>query len=380
MRAVIYARISEDHEKAESVPTQIANGSSTLSEWAGTWCESSKTRGSPAIPARRGRVRGDAEAPQQRAGRRAGRAASRPADPQPGRLARLMRICEKSKVKISLYTGGELDLSTASGGFYGFMETGTSWYESAIRSLRVKDAIERNVRAGRRTGGGSRPFGYRIIRHDQGEGAQRRWRIVGEELEPAEADAIKEAATRVLKGESLRSISMDWNRRGVKTVGGGRWQGSMIRRALISPRIAGLREHHGEIVGEAQWPAIIDRARHDRLVGLLKDTSRRPLNYGRPRAHALAGLVRCSTCGGPMVSFITRNLGRGYGCRRDENPDCAAHVRIAAEPLEAYVEGYVIDQWRNPLARKIAQSDSERMERIAEISDEMSKLQAAEGS
>src|SRR5512132_445134 len=26
MRAVIYARISEDHEKAESVPTQIANG------------------------------------------------------------------------------------------------------------------------------------------------------------------------------------------------------------------------------------------------------------------------------------------------------------------------------------------------------------------
>jgi DNA invertase Pin-like site-specific DNA recombinase len=26
VRAVIYARISEDHERAESVPTQIANG------------------------------------------------------------------------------------------------------------------------------------------------------------------------------------------------------------------------------------------------------------------------------------------------------------------------------------------------------------------
>ena len=26
MRVVIYARISEDHERAESVPTQIANG------------------------------------------------------------------------------------------------------------------------------------------------------------------------------------------------------------------------------------------------------------------------------------------------------------------------------------------------------------------
>ena len=42
-----------------------------------------------------------------------------------------------------------LDLSTASGGFYGFTETGRSWYETAIRSQRVKDAQERNARARR---------------------------------------------------------------------------------------------------------------------------------------------------------------------------------------------------------------------------------------
>jgi hypothetical protein len=132
-----------------------------------------------------------------------------------------MKICERSKIKISLYTGGELDLSTASGGFYGFMETGRSWYESAIRSQRVKDAHERNARAGKRTGGGSRPFSYKIVRHDLGEGGKRRWRIVVEELEPAEQELIKEAATQVLRDESLRSIAMDWNERGVKTVGGG---------------------------------------------------------------------------------------------------------------------------------------------------------------
>jgi hypothetical protein len=39
------------------------------------------------------------------------------------------------------------------------------------------------------------------------------------------------------------------------------------------------------------------------------------------------------------------------------------------EPLEAYVEGYVIDQWRNPEAIKIAQSDDDRMTRIREITD-----------
>jgi site-specific DNA recombinase len=90
-------------------------------------------------------------------------------------------------------------------------------------------------------GGGSRPFGYKIIRHD-----------LGEELEPAEKELIEEAASRVLRGESLRSIAMDWNERGVKAVGGGKWQGSMLRRVLMSPRIAGLKEHCREIVGEAK--------------------------------------------------------------------------------------------------------------------------------
>jgi hypothetical protein len=43
---------------------------------------------------------------------------------------------------------------------------------------------------------------------------------------------------------------------------------------------------------------------------------------------------------------------------------------IAAEPLEAYVKGYVIEQWRNPETIKIAQSDDDRMSRITEIADE----------
>jgi hypothetical protein len=38
----------------------------------------------------------------------------------------------------------------------------------------------------KRTGVGSTPFGYKIIRQDLGEGTPRRWRIGGEELDPAE--------------------------------------------------------------------------------------------------------------------------------------------------------------------------------------------------
>jgi hypothetical protein len=113
----------------------------------------------------------------------------------------------------------------------------------------------------------------------------------------------------------------------------------------------------------------------DRLVGLLDDPSRRRESFGRPRVHPLVGLVYCASCGGRMTTAIAPRQGGGYGCRKDENPICPARVRIVAEPLEAYVEGYVIDQWRNPEAIKIAQSDDERMTRIREVTDEMRHLQ-----
>jgi site-specific DNA recombinase len=108
---------------------------------------------------------------------------------------------------------------------------------------------------------------------------------------------------------------------------------------------------------------------------LLRDESRRPANYGRPRVYPLAGLLRCGRCVGKLITYLQRKQGRGYGCRKDENPDCDARVRIAAEPLEAYVEGHVIDQWRNPEVIKIAQSDDDRMAQIREITDEMRHLQ-----
>jgi site-specific DNA recombinase len=310
VRAVIYARLSEDHERAESVPTQIANGTKYAERMGWDVVRVFKDKG---LSGYTGEVRPGFEEMIEFLGtgqadvliaRHHDRLTRNPDD-----FARLMQVCGKAKIKISLYTGGELDLSTASGGFYGFMETGRAWCESAIRSQRVKDAVERNARAGKRSGGGSRPFGYTIIRHDLGEGGRRRYRIIGEESEPAEAEAIKEAAARVLRGESIRSIAFDFNDRGIRAVGGGRWAGSTLRRVLVSPRIAGLREHNGEVVGDAAWPAIIDRATHDRLVGLLDDPSRRRENFGRPRVHPLVGLVYCASCGGKMTTAVAPEAG-----------------------------------------------------------------------
>jgi hypothetical protein len=74
------------------------------------------------------------------------------------------------------------------------------------------------------------------------------------------------------------------------------------------------------------------------------------------RVHPLVALVSCASCGGRMTTAIAPRRRRGYGCRKDEHPICPARVRIVAEPLEALVEGCVIDPWRNPEAIKIARS------------------------
>jgi hypothetical protein len=76
-----------------------------------------------------------------------------------------------------------------------------------------------------------------------------------------------------------------------------------------------------------------------------------------------------------MTTAIALRQGRGYCCRKAENSICLARVRIVAEPLEAYVEGYVIDQGRNPEPFKIAHSDDHRMAGIRKITDEMRDLQ-----
>jgi hypothetical protein len=81
---------------------------------------------------------------------------------------------------------------------------------------------------------------------------------------------------------SIVSILSPWmpamrSRRRVRVPGARR-----VRAVIFCEGLRGLREHNGEVVGDAAWPAIIDRATHDRLVGLLDDPSRRRENTARP--------------------------------------------------------------------------------------------------
>jgi site-specific DNA recombinase len=175
-----------------------------------------------------------------------------------------------------------IDTSTASGVFMLRTLVAIAEYESAGISLRTRRAKAESARNGLPNPGGMRAFGYTRDKRA---------------LVPHEAEAIKEAAERLLEGQSLVSIVNDFTARGIRTPRGKDWLPGTLADVLVNPRIAGLRAYKGEIVATAVWPPIISREQHERLEALRKDPTRRWVPRGRRPQHLLAGMVECARCG-----------------------------------------------------------------------------------
>ena len=187
------------------------------------------------------------------------------------------------------------------------------WRERA--DLRAHQAqVPEKREKGEWTGGGSRPYGYGLDRVTVVE---------------SEAEIIREAARRVLAGESAFGVANDLNRRGVPSSTGTRWTSIRLKKMLASARIAGRVHYGGEDVGEVVWPPIITMGEHTRLKAMI--------TYGHPpsrQRHLLSGVLRC-TCGHAMVSGGSSGGHQPiYACRRDMG-GCGTTIRM--KPVEALV-------------------------------------------
>jgi DNA invertase Pin-like site-specific DNA recombinase len=248
----------------------------------------------------------------------------------PRELEDFIDLCQRQRIKLATVTG-EIDLSTGDGQLIARIQGAVARKESDDKSRRIRRKHEELAQAGQLSGGGTRPFGFEADRRT---------------IRPDEAAIIRELATRALAGDSLRALCIDLNRRGVPTVTGAEWTSQTLKRILVSARISGQREHRGEIVAKAEWPAIINPAGTQRLRAKLNDPERRTNRSAR--RYLLPSLLRCHHCGGKLVSRPRADQKRRYVCASGPNFGGCGKVTIMAEPLEQYVVEAVLHRLDSP--------------------------------
>ena len=241
-------------------------------------------------------------------------------------MERVIEVCEAADVPIRSVNGGDLDVSNATGKMMARILGSVSRMESEHKAERQKRANIQRAESGT-WWSSNRPFGYNP----------------DHTINESEAVLIRQAAADVLAGVSLRAIRREWTDRGIVTVRGGKWTGPGLLRMLQNPRLAALRTYHGKVVGEGNWPAILDVDTHRGVVAVLSDTQRKTGTVRFERKYLGSYRYLCGhadesgrECGAMMMHTFTKHKdGRRYDKYR-----CSEHSHLgrAQVELDAHVE------------------------------------------
>jgi site-specific DNA recombinase len=250
---------------------------------------------------------------------------------QPKELEEFFEVCDAAGVRSLASVTGDVDLATDDGRFMARILGAVARKESDDKSRRIKRKALELAQAGLVSGGGTRPYGFEPDR-----------KTIREE----EAAVIRDCARRLLAGESLRSLCADLNERGIRTVTGAEWKTQTLRRLLMSGRVSGQREHHGELLSKAEWPPIIRTAQTARIRALMNDPARR--RNRSARRYLLVRLLRCGLCGATLVSRPRDDGQRRYICAKGPNYAGCGRIYILADELERFVVEAVLYRLDSP--------------------------------
>jgi site-specific DNA recombinase len=272
--------------------------------------------------------------------------------------------------------------------------------DSARKSAATIDGLRRAAQRGDWLGGRV-PDGYLKLPRQEREPR----RLA---LDPERAAIIEKVLAYGLAGMTSGATARELNAAGVlaKKVakGGGfefgEWTSCRVRQVWEQPHYAGLLRIKGKIVGEGNWPRLIDPADWRRLQRITAARSEATRQGGRPGQrptyrHLLAGLGRCGRCGGAMhaVSSTPRVDGtvpRRYLCapRRESRGTCDA-PRIDAElverPFLAQLDALAVDLegWIRERATEleadrgaVAKSVAAAERRVGELDGEADRIRA----
>jgi DNA invertase Pin-like site-specific DNA recombinase len=176
-----------------------------------------------------------------------------------------------------------IDTTTGQGRFFFTLLAAFAEFERNMIIERTRAGRAARIAAGKHPGG-ARRFGFEADH---------------ETIREDEAALLREAAARMLAGESMSSIIDGWNADRIPARDGGSWEATVLRNILTNPRTAPLLGHQT----------------YEALLRLFRAPGRQRI--GRPAEHLLSGILRCM-CGQPMYSI---DIGKGqsaYRCRKAE--------------------------------------------------------------
>jgi site-specific DNA recombinase len=250
---------------------------------------------------------------------------------RPIEMEEFIDVCRRAKLEDIAWIGGQLAGRDDDGLLLLRILGAVASDASAKTSKRIRRKNDDRALAGLPTGGGFRPFGYRDDRVT---------------VEPLEAALIKDAAARVIAGDSLRSIVIDWQAQGVRSPADRPWSLQTFRRMLTGPRLSGQRSHRGEIVAKAVWAPILtpeEGARIRAILALARHERRRPT-----RRYFLTSILRCGRCGTTLIARPDAKGQRRYVCATGPGRIGCGRLAILAEPVEALIAEAILYRLDTP--------------------------------
>lgn len=216
-------------------------------------------------------------------------------------LVDLVEVAQRRALKIATVKASDLDLSTPSGRMVAGLLGSVAAYEGEQKAARQVAANRQRAQHGVVLWS-RRPFGFAR------DGA----RVAIVEPEAAE---IRKAAERVLEGDTLASIVVDLNGRGVTTSLGKPWTVTAVRRVLLNPRTAGRVVSNGEDFGPMPH-GILSPDVADRVAAVLRDPARKQVPPSTQVKYLLSGLARCGRDDDVMFASPMNQGVMVYRCRR----------------------------------------------------------------
>ena len=240
--------------------------------------------------------------------------------------------CQQHDKKLYSATEGLGDVTQHAGLLIGFITAWQAEGESLNTSARVRSSQERLAREGRWPGG-RLPYGFRAIcvchelaRCPNGKDDADGWKLIPDEK--GAAITVREAARRVIAGESVNAVTVDFNRRRVLSQDGKLWQPMTLRRILHKPVL--MRG----ILSANEWSQLQTALNERRRNKYVKTLGRDAITLD---------LMFCGRCGAKI--YRTHEGPRTYGRCRNELARAAAPVvcRLPHVPYEMLKEAVIRD-------------------------------------